>query len=198
MKTPHYEPMIDQGEQIQMRGFAVTIGGTYVLMDDVVTAIRAYAQSLDDPNFGAFAHEIANWLAGGLPPAVPDSSPHAEVAPQPLEHIGEAVDTPDVFGAEPDDNVHGVDRVEVYPVETPSGLKWYARSIDTGGFILKTTNGSYDQNWVISNADERWPDKPIHLLNSAGEDSKWIEDGTRGVFPSKGPPIRRLFAGVGR
>jgi hypothetical protein len=101
------------------------------------------------------------------------------------------------YGAEEDDVSEGVERIEVYPdpPEDPRP-KWYARSIDTSGFILKTTGGSFDQEWVIQNASERWPDIPIHMLKSAGEDSKWVEDGTRGVFPSKGPPIRRLWAGV--
>ena len=155
-----------------IRGFLVTANGTYVLMDDVVAAIREYAQSLEDANDGAAVHALAGWLVGG--------------DPEPVE----------VHGAEADDVTLDVDRVEVYPVETPSGLRWHARSIDTGGFILKTTGGSFDQEWVIRNAAERWPGVNVHLLSQAGEDSKWIEDGTRGVFPSKGPPVRRLFAGV--
>jgi hypothetical protein len=187
-------------DQLQIRGFPVPEAGTYVLVNDVVSAIRAFAQSLPDPEDGALVHELASWLAAGaVPPAGEDSSPHVEVAPQPLEQIGEAVDTPDVFGAEEDDVSPGVDRVEIYPdpPEDPRP-KWYARSIDTGGFILKVTNGSYDFEWVVQNAEERWPGIPLHLLKSAGEDSKWVEDSTRGVFPSLGPPVRRLWAGVGR
>jgi hypothetical protein len=185
-------------EQVQMRGFSIPIRGTYVLIDDVIVAIRSFAQSLDDPELGAFAHEIANWISGGIPPEV-DSSPHVGVAPQPLEQIGEAGDTPEVFGAEDGDDSPDVDRVEIYP-DPPDDPrpKWYARSIDTGGYIIKVTNGSFDQEWVIQNAQERWPGKSIHLLKNAGDDSKWIEDGTRGVFPSQGPPIRRLWAGAGR
>lgn len=165
-----------------IQGFQVPSEGTYVLLDDVISAIRAYAQSLEDPNAGGLIHDLATWLDGGV-------APEAETP----------VADSDPYGAEEDDVSEGVERVEVYPdpPEDPRP-KWYARSIDTSGFILKTTNGSFDQEWVIQNAQERWPDIPIHLLKSAGEDSKWTEDATRGVHPSVGPPVRRLFAGAGR
>lgn len=162
-----------------MRGFQMPIGGTYVLLDDVVTVLRQYAQSLEDPTQGALIHELATWITGDVP----------EVAV-------EAIQEPP-HGQEADDVTPDVARVEIFP-DPPDDPrpKWYARSIDTGGFILKTTNGSFDFEWVVKNAEERWPDIPIHLLKNAGEDSKWVEDSTRGVFPSMGPPIRRLWAGV--
>ena len=168
-------------DQQQMRGFPVEETGIYVLLGDVVLAVRAYAQSLDDPEAGALVHELASWLSGG------------EQATEPLRD-GEPEALHEVHGAEPDDNGLSVERVEIYP-DPPDDAKpkWYARSIDTGGFILKITNGSFDQDWVIQNAGERWPGVPIHLLKNGGEDSKWVEDGTRGVFPSKGPPVRRLW-----
>jgi hypothetical protein len=160
-----------------IRGFEA-VEGTYVVMEDVIMSIREYAQSLEDPNSGALIHDLATWLSG--------DQPEVEV-----EQVTE------VHGAEPDDVTPDVARVEVYP-DPPDDPrpKWYARSIDTGGFILKTTGGSFDQEWVITNAQERWPDVSIHLLKNAGEDSKWVEDSTRGVFPSQGPPARRLWAGV--
>ena len=103
------------------------------------------------------------------------------------------------YGSEALDESPDIERIEVYPdpPEDPRP-KWYARSVDTGGYIVQTTGGSFDQDWVIQNATERWPGKDVHLLKNAGEDSKWIEDGTRGVFPSKGPPVRRLWVGAGR
>jgi len=186
--TQFYEPLIEEAQPTQIRGFQVQIGGTYVLMDDVLTAIRAYAQSLDDPDAGALVHDLANWLsAGGELP---------EIREEVQEDLPLAVE---VHGAEVDDITLDVARVEIYPdpPEDPRP-KWYARSIDTGGFTLKTTNGSFDFEWVVKNAEERWPGIPIHLLKNAGEDSKWVEDSTRGVFPSKGPPVRRLWAGVRR
>lgn len=187
MKTQFYEPMIQNEQQATpIRGFQTQIAGTYVLFDDVITAIRQYAQSFDDPEAGALIHELANWLSSGE--AVPEPAPELEVVAeeQPYE----------VYGSEPDDVSPGVERIEVFP-DPPDDPrpKWYARSVDTGGFILKTTGGSFDQEWVIRNAEERWPGIPIHLLKSAGDDSKWTEDGTRGVFPSKGPPVRRLWTG---
>lgn len=174
-----------------IRGFQA-VEATYVVMDDVITSIREYAQSLEDPNAGALIHDLATWLDGGL-----DTTGYGDEAPQ--VYPESALESPEVFGAEHDDVSEDVARVEIYPdpPEDPRP-KWYARSIDTGGFILKTTNGSFDQEWVIQNAQERWPGIDVHLLKSAGEDSKWIEDATRGVFPSQGPPVRRLFAGAGR
>ena len=65
-----YDPQIGDSEQMQIRGFQVGIGGTYVLMDDVVTALRGFAQSLDDPDAGALVHEVASWLGAGAPPPV--------------------------------------------------------------------------------------------------------------------------------
>ena len=177
----------------EIRGLQVLAEGTYVLMEDVVAAIREYAQSLDDPNLGGCIHDLASWLIGEEPNVF-----ESEIAAVGHEPITPALTGTEVHGAESDDVIPDVDRIEVYPVETERGLRWHARSIDTGGFILKTTNGSFDQTWVISNAEERWPGIPVHVVSSASDDSKWTEDGTRGVFPSKGPPVRRLFAGVNR
>src|SRR5262245_38712312 len=168
----------------EIRGFPVVQAGTYVLMDDVVAALKEYAESVDS----LAVAEAAQWLEAGLPAPAVTIDGTAEEGPS----------EPSVFGAEPDDVSEGVDRVEIFP-DNPDDPRprWHARSIDTGGYILKTTNGSFDQARVIQNAEERWPGIPIHLLKHAGEDSKWVEDATRGAFPSLGPPMRRLFAGVG-
>jgi hypothetical protein len=192
----YYDPQVGDSAEMQIRGFQVQIGGTYVLMDDVVTALRGYAQSLPDPEAGALVHDVATWLQQG-----------AEPLPV-IEEVVETVEPSGPYGAEADDMDPDVDRIEVYPdpPEDPRP-KWYARSIDTGGFIMKTTNGSFDFEWVVRNAEERWPGIPIHLLKNAGEDSMWTENlptggimhtSTRGTFPSVGPPIRRLWAGAGR
>ena len=168
-------------EQTQIQGFHVPVVGTYVLLVDVVTALRAYAQSLEDPNAGAAVHAAAGWLDAGAEPEIEESVP--EVAAP--------------YGAEEDDVTGDVARVEVYP-DPPDDPrpKWYARTIDTGGFIIKTTDGSYDQEFVIRNAQERFSGIPILLLKHAGEDSKWTEDAERGVFPSIGPSPRRLWQGI--
>lgn len=194
-RTQFYDPQVGDSERMQIRGFQVGIGGTYVLMDDVVTALRGYAQSLEEPDAGALIHEVATWLSSGAElPQVPHEDSVDALGFTPRTH---AVAGTEVHGAEVDDVTPDVDRIEIFP-DPPDDprAKWYARSIDTSGFILKTTNGSFDFEWVMKNAEERWPGIPLHLLKSAGEDSKWIEDSTRGVFPSKGPPIRRLWAGV--
>lgn len=163
---------------MDIRGFQTQAVGTYVLMDDVIAAIREYAQSLDDPHSGGLIHDLATWLDGGQ---------------HPLEE-GPVQEIKDIFGAEESDATDVVDRIEVYP-DPPDDPrpKWYARTVDTSGYIIKVTSGSFDQSWVIENAEERWPGRPIHLLKHAGEDSKWVEDAHRGAFPSVGPPTRRLW-----
>lgn len=168
----------------EIRGIPVQAPGTYVLMEDVVAAIREYAQAQDDPNAGALVHDLATWLDGGVPEEV-----------QKQEVIQEIVQ--EIFGAEADDVTNGVARVEVYP-DNPDDPRprWHARTVDTSGYIIKTTAGSFDQAWVIQNAQERFPGIEVFVLRHAGEDSKWTEDATRGVFPSMGPPIRRMYAGV--
>ena len=187
---------------MQIRGVQVSIGGTYVLMDDVVTALRGFAQSMEvsEAVAASAVHEAATWLQQG---ADQSALPSYESAVEAVGHspITDAVrggpEPP--YGQEPLDESPDIGRVEIYPdpPEDPNP-KWYARSVDTGGYILQVTSGSYDQEWVIQNAQERWPGKDIYLLRNAGEDSKWEEDRNRGVFPSKGPPVRRLFAGAGR
>ena len=168
----------------EIRGFPVTEAGTYVLIDDVVAAIREYAQAQTDPNAGALVHDLATWLGEGLPDEQPDVTPEPQ-------------DMHEVFEAEPDDVTNGVARVEIFP-DNPDDPKprWHARTVDTSGYIIKTTNGSFDQEWVIQNAQERFPGIEIYLLRHAGEDSKWTEDQHRGVFPSMGPPIRRMYGGI--
>jgi hypothetical protein len=169
-------------EQTEIQGFDVHAAGTYVLLVDVIQALRAYAQSLVDPNDGAAVHGAVGWLEAGSTQQAEGALP--EIAPAP-------------YGAEADDVTPDVDRIEIYP-EPPDDPrpKWFARSIDTGGYIMKVTDGSYDQSFVISNAEARFPGIPILLLKHAGEDSKWTEDGTRGVFPSVGPSPRRLWQGI--
>jgi len=175
----------------EIRGFPVVAAGTYVLMEDVVAAIREYAQAQDDPNDGALIHDLATWMDAGLP--------HPQSYPETMGHepITAAVAGTEIHGAEIDDVTEGVARVEIFP-DNPDDPRprWHARTVDTSGYIIKTTAGSFDQAWVIENAQERFPGIEVFVLRHAGEDSKWTEDATRGVFPSMGPPIRRMYAGV--
>jgi len=167
----------------EIRGMEVMARGTYVLMDDVIEAIDAYAKAGPRSEMEVILDFKAWFQGAGVPPRE--------------DPVEEVVAEPEVHGAEVDDVTEGVARVEIYP-DNPDDPrpKWYARTVDTAGYIIKTTNGSFDQAWVIQNAEERFPGIPIHLLKHAGEDSKWQEDSTRGVFPSIGPPVRRMFAGV--
>lgn len=185
-QTQHYDPIIEDGsaQATAIRGFQVGIGGTYVLMDDVVTAIREYAQSLADPEFGSLVHDLANWLTSGQPlPQAPDYPNPGQVA---LTEFDVPADTI-VHGAEADDVTLDVERVEMFP---DADGKWYARSIDTSGNIMKITDGSFDKPWVLRNAEQRWPGIHLVEVQSAMDDSMWRERGHIGPSP------KRLWAGV--
>lgn len=163
-----YEPMVEQTrEPSPIRGFQVTIGGTYVLLDDVVTSLREYAQSLHDPGDGALIHELATWLVSG-----------ERQLPEQMSLDTAAVGEPEP----PDPQQEIVDRVEVYPDDpTSERPRWIARACDSEGKILTVTNGSFDQEYVIQNAGERWPGKPVHLLADASQDTVWEENDPGGI-----------------
>ena len=190
MKTQFYEPLIkeEQPQTTALRGFQVQIGGVYVLLDDVVTVLREYAQSLEDAEQGALVHEIATWLVSGERPSQTFESSIEALGHEPITKALAGTEPP--HGQEDDDVTPDVERVEIYPVKTARGIRWHARSIDTGGNIMKVTDGSFDQTWVIQNAEDRWPNVPIHLVQNAGDDSMWLER------ERKGPSPKRLWAGT--
>lgn len=166
-----YEPIVEENQQASpMRGFQVGITGTYVLLDDVVTALREYAQSLDDPASGGLVHEVANWLHSGAEPIPVEDEDVPESATTPVE-------LPAAVEADPN-----VDRVEIYPDDPESPRpRWIARSCDSTGKILFVTNGSFDQAYVIRDAEERWPGKSIHLIAEYSHDTVWEENDPGGL-----------------
>jgi hypothetical protein len=167
-RTQFYDPQIGESAPMQIRGFQVAIGGTYVLMDDVITALREYAQSLEGSHDGATVHEAASWLQAGA------GLPEVELPVTAAEDFA--------HGAEDDDVTLDVERVEIFP---DAEGKWYARSIDTGGNIMKTTHGSFDKDWVTRNASERWVGIPIYEVATAMADSMWAERGHKGPSPKR-------------
>lgn len=169
-KQMFYEPLIqEEQESMQIRGFHTDIAGTYVLMDDVVSALREYAQSLEDPNDGALVHGVATWLSDG-----------AQMQERPAE-VAPVAANEEIYGAEHDDVTPDVDRVELFPVEEVAGKrKWYARSVDTAGNVMKVTNGSFDKTFVEKNARDRWPGITIHEVQDENERSMFKERGDRG------------------
>lgn len=182
----HYDPMIEQPRQASpLRGFQVQIGGVYVLLDDIVTVLREYALTLADPDEMTLVNELAGWLGSGerqLPEA--QESPLPEVPAEPA--VVYAYD-------------ENVDRVEIYP-DDPTAIRprWIARSVDDTGSILFVTNGSFDQDYVIRDAEQRWPDKDIHLLTEAGIDTIWEERDPGGIRSASSgrrrPSPKRLWA----
>ena len=173
-RVQFYEPMIQEEQKpMQIRGFPVTIGGTYVLLDDVVTVLREFAQSLADPDQAALVHEVATWLVSGE---------QGHVMEQKLQTIEEKMDEIEysIYGAEVDDVTPDVDRVELFPSEERGMKKWYARSLDTSGNVMKVTNGSFDKPFVEKNARERWPGFTIYEVQDENERSMFKERGKRG------------------
>lgn len=149
----------------------------YVMLDDVVTAIREYAQSLTDPSAGAAIHELASWLdASSMPAATAGISVSETEIPEELAAaLGQ------------------VDRVELYP-DPPDDPKpkWYARSVDHEGTILWTTNGSFDYEYVHKEASERWPGKTIHQLRRWADDSVFTENQEKNAYPTAAPMRERV------
>ena len=176
MRKQFYEPEIQPAQASPIRGFPISITGTYVLLDDVITTLREYAQSLPDAEQGALIHELATWLGSSR------ESNELPVVEDPIQ--------PQL----------AVDRVEVYP-DDPMALKprWIARACSADGDILQITNGSFDQEYVIQDAQQRWPGKDVHLLAEAGQDSVWEErdpGGIRSAVTSRRRPSpKRLWAG---
>jgi hypothetical protein len=170
MRNQFYEPLVEEQHlPTPIRGFQVTIGGTYVLLDDVVTVLREYAQSLGAIPEREIIHEVATWLQSGELP-LPEQQPVQDPAPSP----------PQTFT--PLDPELGVDRVEIYP-DDPLALKprWIARACSAEGDILYVTNGSIDQEYVIADAQQRWPGCDVHLLTEAGQDTVWEERDPGGI-----------------
>jgi hypothetical protein len=195
-----YEPEVQpvQAQASPIRGFQIGIGGTYVLMDDVVTVLREFAQSMDAhawdatgvPDPREVLYEVATWLQSGERPPSLDSVQDAVI-------LGEAGDTPE----EPSSS-SAVDRIEVYP-DDPMAIKprWVARACSADGDILTVTNGSFDQEYVIKDAQQRWPNRTVHLLTEAGQDSVWEERDPGGIRSAssgrKRPSPKRMYLGVG-
>ena len=143
----------------------------YVMLDDVVAAIREYAQSLDDPAAGAAVHEVASWLgASSMPAAVAG-----------IEYTPEPESEADVY------------RVELYPhpPDDPNP-KWYARTVDSDGNILFTSDGDFVYENVHRFASERWPDTPIFQGHGWAYDSVFLERQEKKAFPTAAPMRERV------
>lgn len=84
-----------------------------------------------------------------------------------------------------------VARVEVYP---DAEGRWHARPVDAGGNILAVTEGSFDRDYVESDAAERWPSKEQFELGDSMGDSLWDEQvSTFGWNGRRRPSPRRLW-----
>ena len=158
----------------ELRGFEASAPGTYVLLEDVIATIREYAQSLDDPNSGAAIHELASWFAAGQDPRNVTAEEPQDVVASEQEHDPAA------------------NRIELYPEETPRGIRWYARSVDAEGTILRTTAGSFDYDYVYKDAGERWPDLKIYQVNEWSDDSVFMEQQEKMASPTSGPLRERI------
>jgi hypothetical protein len=177
-RTQFYEPQVGDSPPLEIRGFPVSIGGTYVLMDDVLTVLEAYARTSDSDD----VRELVNWLrAGDL---------HVE---EPVETATDLRGQEYTFTRDP-----AVDRVEVYPDDPENPRpRWIARACSSEGDILHVTNGSFDQEYVIRDAEQRWG-TPIHLVADAMVDTVWEENDPGGIrsphTKRRRPSPKRLWA----
>lgn len=187
MRRQFYEPEQQAEQASAVRGFPVTITGTYVLLDDVVTVIREYAQSLADADDGALVHELATWLQSGEPPAEASTDAVGEG----IERITELV--ADSFRVGP------IDRIEIYP-DDPMAMKphWVGRACSSDGDIMDIGRGSFDQEEAIDEARRNWGDLPVHVVTEAGVDTIWEERDPGGLRSSSSghrrPSPKRMFA----
>lgn len=167
---PFVQGAVPEPEQASpIRGFQMEAPGTYVLLEDVVTAVREYAQSLDDANAGALIHDVANWLQSGETP------PQQEAATPSMSMLPPIADDA---------------RIEIYPTESGSGrIKWYSRLMARDGVLVaEQGNGSFDRSEVEVQAEQRWPGIPMYEVQDENERSVWSERGERGhrhgLFPT--------------
>lgn len=106
---------------------------------------------------------------------------------------------PPAAESDPHPGQENIDRVELFPNE--DGNYWYARAIDSGGFIIEaeTTVQGVSQPQVEAGAAAKWPGKPVHQLTDGMGDSLWDEEfrtdaQTFGYNQRRRPSPRRLFA----
>lgn len=246
-----YEPEVQVQQATPIRGFPVTVGGLYVLFDDVITVLREYAQTLETRD-AETVYDLVIWLQSGERPMPSDSDEADHVSglevamletlieqTEPISAVNrvEVFSTGELWYARalaengellyatagsveqaeaiqeaqnrwPGKDVHlvtmqpdtqGIDRIEIYP-DDPRAMrpKWVARACSEDGDILSVTNGSFDQEYVIRDAQQRWPGKECHLVTHAGIDTVWEERDPGGIRSSSSgdrrPSPKRMFA----
>lgn len=204
----HYDPLIEgapppfEAPEPQpeptgpIQAVMVQVAGLYLRLDDVVAELRRIAFDLGHRSELSAREAVEAAAAAFEEIGVPETQEEAptgvrDAQDAPHEYTRPVVTIP----LEQPDTDTAVYRVEVFP---DADGKWYARSVDSLGNILDTRNGSFDHEYVLKAARDRWPDVEIHELQDAQMDSIWEEEHHAFSFNGRRRPSpRRLFAGVG-
>jgi hypothetical protein len=167
MKNPgrqqYYDPYIEGEEetieaQVQLRAIGVQEPGTYILFEDIMDAIRSFALSVDSFKKQQGVHELIMWLEGT----------GAGFAEEEQTQPGRIFPTKESVEVE-------AERIELYP---DADKKWHARLIDHNGLIIGSVNGgSFDREWVETDAASQYPNLTIHQMEEESDDSTWTHKG---------------------
>lgn len=160
-KQQYYDPFVEEIRepeevQVQLRGIAVGSPGTYILFEDFLDAIRAFAFAAEDSKKQQTIYELITWLEstfiGG------------EILPEEDLETGKVLST-----------IGDAKRIELYP---DADNKWHARLVDNNGLVIGEVNkGSFDRTWVEEDAALKYPKLEIVQLESEDEDSTWTHKG---------------------
>lgn len=168
-KQQYYDPFVETAKeqeevQLQLRGIGVAEPGTYILFDDILETIRVYAFSAEDSKKQQTIYELINWLESIIL--------SGEVLEEDFEEsISEIKSGRGVIVSTIDE----AERIELYP---DADSKWHARLIDKNGLIIGRVNdGSFDRDWVETDAAKKYPKLEIVQLESEEEDSTWTHKG---------------------
>lgn len=142
----------------ELQGIMIERAGAYLHIEDAVLYLREIAEQYDqagNPSASLALRAVADAWSGEEP------APNQE----------EAAPVISLVTADPGADVY---LVEVFPdnPEEPRP-RWHARTVDNQGRILTTTNGSFDQNYVVKDAKDRWPGVEVLLVPDQNYDSVW-------------------------
>jgi hypothetical protein len=90
--------------------------------------------------------------------------------PRGRQYYDPIVQVPGKVSGEPD-----LSRIELYPEGGPEdpNPKWRARRIQADGSVAELTDGDFDHDRALAQAQAHWADLPVYELRNEGEDSTW-------------------------
>ena len=60
--------------------------------------------------------------------------------------------------------------------------RWIARAVDSTGRIVRQTNGSFDRDYVVKDAQERWPGRDVHMISDVSVDTRVTASAEQGTL----------------